>query len=107
MLSFIDLKLDGSLMFVWQNHTEDQKEVPSYTKLLEFNELGTRALGNIAREGDWKCDSTKNLRSNHMWLKFRIVAWHAKQNINYIAVEIFAPCHIIRKWLLLRRMFFA
>ena len=52
LLSVIELKLDRSLMFAWQNHSNDQKQVPSYMELLEFIDLHARASGSIAREGD-------------------------------------------------------
>ena len=37
--SVIELKLDQSFMFAWQNHSMEQREVPSYTDLLDFTYL--------------------------------------------------------------------
>ena len=45
--SLIELKLDRSSMFVWQNLSKHQKEVPSYTDSLEFIDLHARSLENI------------------------------------------------------------
>ena len=39
MALVIELKLDKSSMFARQNHSRDHKEVPPYTKLLEFLDL--------------------------------------------------------------------
>ena len=49
----------------------------------------------------------RNLLSTCMWLMFRIVVWHEKQNINYINVGVFVPCLTIGKWPLLRRILYA
>ena len=57
--SIIELKLARSFMFAWQNHSKDQREVPSCTDLLEFVDLHTRTSENTAREGNWKRDSGK------------------------------------------------
>ena len=59
MSSVIELKLDNSSMFAWQNHSKNQKEVPSYMELLGFTYLRTCASENIAQEGDWKCGSSE------------------------------------------------
>ena len=37
--SVTELKLDRYAIFAWQNHRKYQKEVPSYTDLLEFVDL--------------------------------------------------------------------
>ena len=60
MSSVIELKIDWSFMFAWQNHSKDQREVPLYTDLLEFIDLHARASENIAQEGDRKHDSKKS-----------------------------------------------
>ena len=62
--SVIELKLDQSSMFAWQNHSKDQKEIPSYTELLEFIDLCACTLENTAQEGDWKSDSGKKSAVN-------------------------------------------
>ena len=64
MTLVIELKLDRSSMFAWQNHSKDQMEVPSYTDLLEFINLRTRAWESIAQEGDWKRDGGKKSAVN-------------------------------------------
>ena len=58
--SLLELKLDRSSMFAWQNHSKDQKEVPPYTHLLEFIDLRARASENITLEVDRKYDSKKS-----------------------------------------------
>ena len=62
--SVIELKLDWSSMFAWQNHSKDQRDVPSYTTLLEFSDLLARAPENIAQGGDWKNDCSKKSAVN-------------------------------------------
>ena len=62
--SVIELKLDRSSMFVWQNRNKNQREVPSYTDLLEFIDMCARALENIAREGNWKHNDSKKSAVN-------------------------------------------
>ena len=52
VLSVIALKLDWSSMFAWQNHSKDQRELPSYTDLLDFIDCLARASENIARNGN-------------------------------------------------------
>ena len=37
-------------MFAWQNHSQDHKEVPPYTTLLEFIDLRARVSENTVRE---------------------------------------------------------
>ena len=60
----IELKFDQSLILAWQNHSKDQKGVPSYTKVLEFIDLRTRASENVLQDGDWKRDSGKKSSVN-------------------------------------------
>ena len=62
--SVIELKLDRSSMFAWQNHSKDQREVPSYTDVLAFIDLRARASENIARDDDRKHDSGKKSTVN-------------------------------------------
>ena len=45
--SGLELKLDRSSMFAWQNHSKDQREVSSYTDLLDFIDLLARCMGSI------------------------------------------------------------
>ena len=44
--SVIELKLDQTSMFTWQDYTHDQREVPPYTTILEFLDRRSRATEN-------------------------------------------------------------
>ena len=39
IISILELKLDPITMFEWQTHSQDSREVPHYTDLLEFLDL--------------------------------------------------------------------
>ena len=79
----IELKLDRSSMFVWQNHSKDQREVPSYIILLDLVYLRARAWVNIARESDWKREGSRKSTVNSYMVNIqnRCVAFNAKHQL--------------------------
>ena len=88
----VELKLDRTLMFAWQNHSKDRKEVPLYMELLEFIDLSARALENITQEDNLKLDCSKRLPVKWyiMNVQNSCVACRAKHQLH--RVKIFAPC---------------
>ena len=60
--SVIELKLDQTSMFAWQDHTHDQREVPPYTTLLEFLDRRARATENTIRENERRRLTTNSER---------------------------------------------
>ena len=80
----IELKLDRSSMFVWQNHSKDQREVPSYTILLDFVYLRARAWVNIVQESDWKREGSRKSTVNSYMVNIqdRCVAFNAKHQLH-------------------------
>ena len=62
--SLLELKLDRSSMFAWQNQTKDKKEVPPYADLLEFIDLRARASESISHEGQKRQSQTVSSKGN-------------------------------------------
>ena len=58
MLSIIELKLDQTSIFAWQDHSHDQRETPAYTDLLEFLDRRAHASENTIRESERKHPAT-------------------------------------------------
>ena len=54
----IELKLDQSSMFAWQNQSGDHKKVPPYTALLEVLDLRAWTSENVTRKDDWKWNTS-------------------------------------------------
>ena len=52
--STLELKLDPTTMFEWLRHSQDSREVPHYTALLEFLDLQVHASGNTISDTEWK-----------------------------------------------------
>ena len=52
--SIIELKLDQTSTFAWQDHSHDERETPPYTALLEFLDRRARASENTTRESERK-----------------------------------------------------
>ena len=55
--SLIETKLDPTMMFEWQRHSQDQADMPHYTKILDFIDLRARTSENPLREVQ-KCHSS-------------------------------------------------
>ena len=80
----VQLKLDWSSMFVWQNYSKDLREVHSYTDLLDFIDLLTHASENIVQEGDRKRNSGKksNVNLNVVNIQNSCVGCNAKHPLH-------------------------
>ena len=56
--SVIELKLDQTSMFAWQDYSHDEWKTPPYTTLLEFSDRRARATENTVRENEQKRPAT-------------------------------------------------
>ena len=52
--SMLEMKLDQGKMFEWQRHSQEPKDVPYYSALLEFHNLKAQAFENAVCESDHK-----------------------------------------------------
>ena len=52
--SILELKLDWTIKFDWQRHSQDCREDPHYLVLLEFLDLWAHASKNIICDPDWR-----------------------------------------------------
>ena len=48
--SFIEMKLDQSMMFEWQKRTQESSNVPHYTEMLQFIDLRARTSEAVFRK---------------------------------------------------------
>ena len=48
----LELKLDQGTMFEWQRHSQDSKDVPPYSDLLEILDLRVQACTNTIHDSD-------------------------------------------------------
>lgn len=67
--SMLELKLDMSTMFEWQRHSQDESDVPHYSKLLEFINLRAQASESVIDHSQGKTSHSKGNRlvsSNHV-----------------------------------------
>ena len=58
--SIIELKLDQTLIFAWQNYSHDQKEIPPYTTVLEFLDKRARATCRKDHSKKWSITASNN-----------------------------------------------
>ena len=59
----IEMKLDRSMMFEWQKHTQENSDVPHYSEILNFIDLRARASKKVVCEPP-KCHSQSASKSN-------------------------------------------
>ena len=50
--SMLELKVDEATMFEWPRHSQDSKEVPPYSDLLEFLDLRAQAFESAIHDPD-------------------------------------------------------
>ena len=70
--SLIDMKLDQSRMFDWQQHSQDQPNMPHYSQLLDFIDLWTKASEASTHESLMLSD-----KHSHESLKCPSTTWPA------------------------------
>ena len=61
--SILELKLDPTTMFEWQRHSQDSREVPHHTALLEFLDLRARAFENSMCDTNQRCQTAPSEKS--------------------------------------------
>ena len=59
--SLIQLKLDQNTMFEWQKHSQGEKDVPHYDKLVQFLEMRAIAAESCTRETTRRPGSSKTM----------------------------------------------
>ena len=58
------MKLDQSMMFEWQRHTQEQTEVRDFLEFLDFMDLRARASEVIVRKGQKRHSQTVPSKSS-------------------------------------------